>query len=273
MDASAVLATAVLFYAAAASAQTVPTHPPAQEGVQPKAPHPALEKILAAQRGETPEVDALVRGKDPNARDTVHQRTALMWTIVRDDTANFDRFMAAGADVNAKDAEGSTPLLVAAELAMKHDTTAMAEALVAKGADVAARPGGQGLTPLMHAANGNAPGVAQAILSKLDAKDVDVRTGDGMTALSIAAAVGASDVVEMLLAKGAQVDGRDKRDKTPLMHAAGHSFPGTVPTVTLLLGKGADVNARDKEGRTPLSAAKQSGPPELAEMLRKAGAR
>ncbi len=252
----------------------VPIHPlqpaaPSKESAQsPPARNPKLEQILAAQRGETPEVQALVQGTDPNARDKVHQRTALTWTIFLNDQAAFDRFIATGADVNAKDDEGSTPLLAAAQFAMKHDTTAMAEALVAKGADVALRT--QGLTPLMHAANSNAPGVAQAILSKLPAGEVDARNSNGMTALSIGASVGASEVVRLLLEKGAKVDGRDEAGKTPLMHAAGHAFPGTVTTVIVLLEKGADAKARDKAGNTPLSEAKQHGPPEAVEILQQA---
>jgi ankyrin repeat protein len=246
---------------------------PSKERPQPaQARNPEVERILAAERGDTPEVRALVQGKDPNARDKVHQRTALMWTIVLNDRAAFERFIDAGANVNAVDDEGSTPLLLVAELAMKNDTTSMADVLVAKGADVAVRTSGQGFTPLMHAANSNAPGVARAILSKLDPKDVDVRNSDGMTALIVAASVGAGEVVRMLLEKGAKVDGRDAEDKTPLMHAAGHVFPGSVATVKLLLEKGADTNARDKAGNTPLSEAKQYGPPEVVGILQKAGA-
>lgn len=235
---------------------------------------PRLQQILAAERGETPEVRALVAGKDPNARDKPHQRTALMWSIILDDPAAFARFLAtAGAGVNAKDDRGETALLHAAQFAMKHNTTPMVEALLARGADVSgsAEPGG--LTPLMHAANGNAPGVARALLARLDPKDVDRRASRGRTALVIAAAVGAAEVVRLLLEKGAQVDGADEEGKTPLIQAAGRRFPGTLATLELLLGRGADPNARDLQGNTALSQARQYGPPGAVELLQKAGAR
>ena len=77
----------------------------------------------------------------------------------------------------------------------------------------------------------------------------------------------------MVLEKGAAVDAKDEAGRTPLMNAAGHVFPGTAGTVTLLLEKGADPNARAKDGRTPLADAKQYGPPEVVELLQKAGAR
>jgi ankyrin repeat protein len=240
----------------------------------PRARNPALEKILAEERGETPEVAALLQGSDPNARDKARQRTALTWSIIRNDQAAFDRFIAApGVDVNAKDSAGETPLLFVAQLAMQDDLAPMAEALVAKGADVVGDPPGRGLTPLMHAANSNAPGVAQAILSKLPAKDLDVRNSLGSSALEIAASVGAVDVIELLLEKGAKLDTRDRQGKTPLILAASHTFPGTVATVKLLLSKKVDPNVRDTKGNTALSEAKEYGSPEVVELLLAAGAK
>jgi ankyrin repeat protein len=53
---------------------------------------------------------------------------------------------AEGADVNAKDSDGKTPLYRAAE----HGTRDLAEVLIAKGADVSTR-GPFGLTPLQVA--------------------------------------------------------------------------------------------------------------------------
>jgi uncharacterized protein len=235
---------------------------------------PRLQEILAAERGETPEVRALVAGKDPNARDKPHQRTALMWSIILNDRAAFDRLIAVpGADVSAKDDRGETALTQAAQFAMKHNTTPMVEALLGKGADVSGPTDPKGLTPLMHAANGNAPGVARALLTRIDPRDVDRRSSRGRTALLIGASVGAADVVRLLLEKGAQVDGLDEEGKTPLIHAAGRRFPGTLATVELLLGQGADPNVRDKQGNTALSQARQYGAPGVVELLQKAGAR
>jgi len=231
-----------------------------------------VKQQIAAERGDTAEVRALVSGSEPNARDELFRRTALTWSIYLNDRAAFERFIAAGADVNAADDRGATPLFAAAELAMQFDTSVMAETLVAKGAG---RDGGVprlGLTPLMHAANSNAPGVVRAILSKLDPTHIDARTSDGKTALIVAATVGAADIVRMLLDKGAKVDGADGTGATPLIYAAGYAFPGTTATVSLLLSKGAEPNARDQSGHTPLSRAKQYGPQEVVEILRRAGA-
>jgi len=48
---------------------------------------------------------------------------------------------------------------------------------------------------------------------------------------------------------------------------------GRKEAVEGLVGKGVDVNAKDKQGRTPLKCAEQRGHKEIAELLRKHGAR
>ena len=48
---------------------------------------------------------------------------------------------------------------------------------------------------------------------------------------------------------------------------------GNPELVKLLIARGADVNAKDKEGQTALSLAIRNNMPEIAEILRKAGAK
>jgi serine/threonine-protein phosphatase 6 regulatory ankyrin repeat subunit B len=236
-------------------------------------PNPVVDRILAAERGETPEVQALLAGTDANARDAAHKRTALMWSIQLNDQAAFQRFINAGADVNAVDASHETALDFAVEFAMQYDTTAIVEALLAKGADPMAGAGsGGGMAPLIHAANANSVGVTRALLAKIDPKTIDGSTSDGMTALIAAASVGARDVAYLLLEKGASIDRYDLQGRTPLIHAASKQFPGTTETVKLLLEMGANPTARDKDGHTALSEAQQRGSADVIALLKKAGA-
>jgi cytohesin len=87
--------------------------------------------------------------------------------------------------------------------------------------------------------------------------------------LSESALKGQADIADLLLAKGANVNARDKSGATPLHQAA---LKGNLAFVTLLLQHGADVNARDGDGATPLHNAALSGHREVAALLLDKGA-
>jgi ankyrin repeat protein len=93
-----------------------------------------------------------------------------------------------------------------------------------------------------------------------------------MTALGIAAMVGASEVVRLLLEKGAQIDSPDDAGKTALIQAAGHQFPGSEATVALLLKNGANPKLKDHDGNTALSEARRRGSAGIVALLEKRGA-
>jgi len=94
--------------------------------------------------------------------------------------------------------------------------------------------------------------------------------GNGMTELMEAAAGGSADDVRTILAKGCDVDARDKHGKTALMWAAekGHSEIVRM----LAAGAGANVDAQDKNGWTALMWAAKNGDPDTIQNLVNAGA-
>ena len=51
------------------------------------------------------------------------------------------------------------------------------------------------------------------------------------------------------------------------------AYAGNLAEVKRLIEKGKNVNARDKEGKTPLSLAVEKGHKEIANLLRKHGAK
>ncbi|HSN32283.1 MAG TPA: ankyrin repeat domain-containing protein [Ideonella sp.] len=73
-----------------------------------------------------------------------------------------------------------------------------------------------------------------------------------------------------LLDAGVPADQRDAEGSTPLMWAAAY---GQVETVRLLLDRHVDVTARDSRGMTALAIALEQQQVQVAEALRRVGAR
>lgn len=253
--------------AAAAASQP----PPGHEGVQ-RPRSAAAARLVAEERGDTPEVAALLAGRDPDARDAPRQRTALMWAILRQDAAAFERFIAATPNLGAVDDRGSNVLAIAVETAMSYDTGPIVASLVAKGARPGPSVGAGGMSLLMMAANAGSAAIVGALLPLLEPGEIDAAGPDGATALGIAASAGARDIAYLLLQHGARIDRPDFDGKTPLIRAAGRRVPGTLETVKLLLEMGANPSAEDKKGNTAVSEAERRGSSDVVELLKRAGA-
>ncbi|NRB28689.1 MAG: ankyrin repeat domain-containing protein, partial [Roseibacillus sp.] len=77
------------------------------------------------------------------------------------------------------------------------------------------------------------------------------------------------EIVELLIAKGADVNAKFEDDGSTPLHLA--AWKGHFETAELLIAKGADVNAKDKDGETPLNWAIKNKHTETADLLRKHG--
>ena len=140
-----------------------------------------------------------------------------------------------GADVNAAQGDGTTPLHWAA---YQLDTD-LVQRLLERGAqaNAANRFGAHPLDEAVKAAN-----VEIAALLLKAGTEVDAVNADGQTALMLAARTGSTEVARALIAAGADVNAREAwRDQTPLMWAAEGAFPDLV---VLFIEHGADVRAR-----------------------------
>jgi ankyrin repeat protein len=164
--------------------------------------------------------------------------------------------LANGADVNARDDVGWTPLMSA-----QYDNEVV-KLILDAGAEINAK-NNDGRTALMLAAE---DGETQ-IVSLLLTKDNAINTKDqwGRTALAWSAYNGHADVVNALLTKGAHFEVRDNTGQTALMLAAenGHS-----EVVKILLAAGADVNAKEWLGATAQGLASEKGHADVVKLLK-----
>ena len=245
----------------------------------------------------------LAAGADLEARDR-YGATPLYYAAERNGNPTIIKaLLAAGLNVNARDADGDTPLHEAARFTGWDEQdpwydpeyvpegaygTAVAEALLAAGANVAAR-NHKSLTPLLEAGDSNPnSAVIQLLLAAAGAdlkalvedgrtlfdaaRDGDAHAGvellfaageDGPTLLGAMLPDEQLVAVEQLLAAGIDVNARNTAGRTLLHVAARNEDPQVIG---LLLAAGADVNARDAEGNTPLHEAAMlsgwSGAPE-----------
>jgi ankyrin repeat protein len=164
-------------------------------------------------------------------------------------------------ELEAHDRRGSTPLMHAAAFG-NFDTLKL---LIDAGADIKAR-NDMDATALLWAASD--PVKARLLIER--GADVTVASRQGRTPLMVAAArKGAAAIVELLLAKGADVHTTDLLGNTALTLAA---RAGDLETVNLLMAKGADPNAADVLKRAPLFAAAIGQNPAIVRLLLQHGA-
>lgn len=141
------------------------------------------------------------RGFDPNARDP-DGHPAIMRAL-RADSADAALTLAQlpGTDVNVRNKSGETPLMIAAIKGQME----VCKALIERGAAV----NQAGWTPLHYAASSDSLPVLRLLLERRAA--VDARAPNGRTPLMQAAMYGSEDVVDALLAAGADSAVRDPK--------------------------------------------------------------
>ncbi len=185
--------------------------------------------VKAAQEDNLENLTALIAGTDVNLRDKRSGTTALEHAVRNANREMVQLLLAAGANVNAKDAEGETVLMMLDDDA----TSDLVWDLLNAGAGVNLKDN-LGNTPLMQAATLNN---LEALKTLLDAgADVNLRNKQGRTALLLAASEGLVNNVRALVLGGADINAIDEDAKDALAHAAENDHAAVV---RFLKSKGA----------------------------------
>lgn len=167
-----------------------------------------------------------------------------------------------GANVNAKNEKGATPLYFATQ---SYD---LAQRLIAKGAEANIRAFGD-FTPLHQAAFSGNLKVAKLLIDH--GADLNSRGEDGTVVQKIiySRTESGTEMVRLLLEGGAKVNQNFASGNTELHLAALNDCAEVIP---ILAKYGANVNAVNEFGHTPLYYAAMHGHRKAAEALVSAGA-
>jgi ankyrin repeat protein len=211
--------------------------------------------IIPIWRGHTQIIRLLLNaGANPNIRPGSPLANALN----NKEIANL--LIAAGADINFKDSDGQTDLMLAAA----EGRIANLKALIAAGADVNIQ-NNKGRTPLINAAMRGQTESVQLLLAA-GAKP-NIKDNEGYTALIEPVFAGNVAIVKALLAAKANPNIPAEHDITALMAAA---FGGHKELVNELLAAGADPKMQDVEGLTARDYALKKNHSDIAKLLEKA---
>lgn len=167
-------------------------------------------------------------------------------------------------DVNKRDAEGLTPLIVAA----RHDSTMMAQMLLEAGANTNIEDE-EGTTALHLAAVNNNKALAENLLER-GAKLCPKAFNNRQTPIHLAAEVDSEAIIRLLHSTNARsgvesiINVVCKGGFTPLHVAAMH---GSVHATVALIDLGACVLARDADGFLPIQLAAKGGFLEVVKIL------
>lgn len=166
-------------------------------------------------------------------------------------------------EIHTKNSNGFTCLV----LAVKNGYLDMVNELLEIGLDIETPSGENDMRPLHFACNGFQTNMVQLLLEKgASAKSKDKISN---TPLHFAAARGVANIIALLDKADADVNATNNYGATPLHKAC---IYGQISVVNRLLKMGADVNIADSDGNTALHFASKVGFASITKLLLENGA-
>ncbi|KNG86706.1 putative ankyrin repeat domain [Aspergillus nomiae NRRL 13137] len=172
--------------------------------------------------------------------------SALRWYSARGHKSAVEALLQKGANIECKSEDGCTALAYAAR--MEHDDVLML--LFEKGSDQKFKGTEYDQEQLLIAAEVGYSGFVNLLLER--GTDLECKDYNNNTPLGIAACKGHENVARLLLEKGADMESKDSYGVTPLKAAA---RAGHESMVKLLLEKGSNIESREFGSWTPLTVA------------------
>lgn len=178
-------------------------------------------------------------------------RSALHFATRRSNLSLLNFLLEKGANANAVDSDGNTPLHWASIKGAEGDGASILKILIAKTLENVDALNNYHVSPIMFAAMQGELKIVNILLEygpNLETVDLYY----GKSCLHWAALKGHVLIVKALIAKNAKVNSLDKHDQTPLISA---SWKGYYDVAQVLLENGGNKSQRNCNGKTALDLA------------------
>ncbi|XP_068741050.1 uncharacterized protein [Montipora capricornis] len=218
-------------------------------------PYPRLH--VSVETGDTHEIETLLSsGVDIDSRN-MDGRTPLMLAAESGREKIFRLLIERGSDPTLKDSRGRSVLHWAA----RSGSNEIIQELLSRGLDIDSSDN-DGVTPLMEAVNFGGDSAFRLLIER--GSDPTLRDNKGWSLLHRAAQNGRYEIIQELLSRGLDIDSRDGDGGTPVIRAA---INGQEDAITLLLERGSDPKQKDHNGISLLHWAAHYGRAVLIEKL------
>ncbi len=188
-------------------------------------------------------------------------RVPLIWALQNNNTHIINLLASAGANVNVKDSNGNTPL----EWAINDNNLTVLKILVVAGADVNAK-NVYGVAPLIATINSHKTQMAKILIA--GKADVDIAY-KGTPALAWAVQANNTELIRILVRRGAKIDYLDTHGNTLLILATQQNNPDAVAA---FIDVGGSVHTQNKYGVNALTIATRQDFTDIIRILKTAGA-
>ena len=174
---------------------------------------------------------------------------------------NVEILMKYGADINAKNWRGTTPIIISVKFGIKEIT----KLLIEKGVEFDRE------RIFIQFAKANKFDEDLAYYLFEQGVEINYQDSNGKTALIHAVERGSIETINFLIEQDAEINIRDNNGQSAIFYTVG--FPSRKKALELLILHGADVNIKNKGNKTPLYYAKTNCDSSIVNILVNNGAK